>query len=225
MRLKTEFTSHRNKTRPIFESLRRDILDGRFRSHANLPGSRALAQELGVSRGTINLVLAMLAAESLVEIAPGLPARVLPVASPSEKTPRAQQVHLSSWAKRLAPLENRGAAAFFSPGRLADEYFPAVQWQRAVKMAYRNAGTTSSSQHTSAAGLSELRKNIAAHLAYSRGLATKTENIAIVNGSTQAIALIAQLLLDAKDHAAFENPGFRGIRAAVHAPGMRLPFR
>ena len=62
MRLKTEFTSHRNKTRPIFESLRRDILDGRFRSHANLPGSRALAQELGVSRGTINLALAMLAA-------------------------------------------------------------------------------------------------------------------------------------------------------------------
>lgn len=221
MRLKTEFSGHRNKTRPIFESLRRDILAGRFHSGEKLPGSRALAQELGVSRGTINLVLAMLAAESLVEIAPGLPARVLPVAAPLEKIRRALPVHLSSWAKRLAPLENRSAVAFFSPGRLAEEYFPSVQWQRAVKMAYRNAGTNRSLQYTSAAGYSELRKHIAAHLAYSRGLATKTENIVIVNGSTQAIALIAQLLLDAQDYSAYEDPGFRGIRAAVHATGAR----
>lgn len=221
MRLKTELTSHRNKTRPIFESLRREILAGRFRTNEKLPGSRALAQELGVSRGTVNLVLAMLAAESLIKIFPGSGVFVSAMPPQRPKPPRPQTVRLSAWAKRLAPLERRDHSAFFTPGRLADEYFPAVQWQRAVKMAYRNAGTTSSSRHTSAAGLSELRKNIAAHLAYSRGLATKTENIVIVNGSTQAIALIAQLLLDAKDHAAFENPGFRGIRAAVQATGAQ----
>ena len=221
MRLKTEITGHRNKTRPIFESLRREILAGRFRSHAILPGSRALAEELSVSRGTINLVLAMLAAESLIEIKPGSPARVLPVAAPREKTPRAQKLGLSAWAKRLAPLEHRGATAFFSPGRLADEYFPAAEWQRAVKIAYRNAGKVSSPQYTSAAGFGELRKHIAAHLAYSRGLTTQAENIVIVNGSTQALALVSQLLLDAKDRAAFEDPGFRGIRAAVHATGAQ----
>ena len=221
MRLRIEITGHRNKTRPIFESLRRDILSGRFRANEKLPGSRALAEGLGVSRGTVNLVLAMLAAESLVKIFPGSGVFINAVPLVRGKPPRVQPVQLSAWAKRLAPLEHRDPSVFFAPGRLADEYFPADQWQRAVKMAYRNAGKMSSRQYTSAAGFDELRKHIAAHLAYSRGLATSAENIVIVNGSTQALALISQLLLDAKDSAAFEDPGFRGIRAAIHATGAR----
>lgn len=221
MQFATETTTQRNKTRPIFEALRREILAGRFSAGEKLPGSRALAQEFAVSRGTVNLVLATLAAESLIEIRPGSKARVLHVAQPRKKAARNLPVHLSAWAKRLAPLERRDPSVFFAPGRLADEYFPAVQWQRAVKDSHRNSGKLSSSHHTSTAGFIELRKNIAAHLAYSRGLGTAAENIVIVNGSTQAIALIAQLLLDTKDRAAFEDPGFRGIRAAVHATGAR----
>lgn len=221
MRLTANITSHRNKARPLFESLRREILAGRFRANEKLPGSRALAHEFGVSRGTVNLVLAMLAAESLIKIFPGSGVFISAVPLARAKPPRVQRVQLSTWAKRLAPLEHRDPSVFFAPGRLADEYFPAVQWQRAVKDSHRNAGKMSSSLHTSAAGFSDLRKSIAAHLAYSRGLATAVDNIVIVNGSTQAIALIAQLLLDAKDCAAFEDPGFRGIRAAIHATGAR----
>ena len=221
MRLTATITSPRNKARPLFESLRREILAGRFRAHEKLPGSRALAQELGVSRGTVNLVLAMLAAESLIRVVPGSGVFVTNVPQQRPKTPRAQSVHLSAWAKRLAPLEKRDAPAFFSPGRLADEYFPEVQWRRAIKDSHRRAGSAGSRFHTSAAGFAELRKAIATHLAYSRGLNTTAENIVIVNGSTQAIALIAQLLLDAKDRATFEDPGFRGIRAAVQATGAR----
>ncbi len=225
MLLNPDITRPREKARPIFESLRREILSGRFAVGEKLPGSRALARQLGVARGTINLALAMLAAEGLVEIRPASGVIVVFSAKPPGGVKLLRTPRFSRWASRLPPPSAERERPFFETGRLADSYFPERDWLQAIKAGRRNFGVLSSQVEQSVAGYAGLRKMIAAHLNYSRGLRVDPENIAVVNGSMQAIALITQLLLDPQDTAAFEDPGFHGIRSAIQATGAKsLPL-
>ncbi|HNH97131.1 MAG TPA: winged helix-turn-helix domain-containing protein, partial [Microthrixaceae bacterium] len=58
----------RQKVLRLFNALRDDIVAGRFSETQTLPGSRALAEMLQISRGTVNMAYAMLAAEGLITI-------------------------------------------------------------------------------------------------------------------------------------------------------------
>src|SRR5512143_608691 len=49
--------------RQLYRALRAAILDGRFEAGARLPGTRALARELGVSRNTVLQATEQLVAE------------------------------------------------------------------------------------------------------------------------------------------------------------------
>lgn len=222
MKITPELKNARRRSGAIFETLRRDILAGRFAAGEKLPGSRSLATRLGVARGTVNMALARLAAEGLIEIKNSQAARV---AVKITRPPRDQKISsptLSGWARRLPVASPDRAAAFFASGILDQENFPEREWLACVRKTLRQTALHANEEALSAAGYRPLREAIAAHLKYSRGLDASAENIVIVNGSMQAIALIAQLLLEAGDTGAFENPGFHGIRAAFHATGAAL---
>jgi len=221
MRLKPDLTHSRRKARAIFEELRREILAGRFSAGEKLPGSRALAAELGVARGTVNMALAMLAAEHLIEIHAASGARVSARLEPPARPKKIPDIHLTAWAGRLEELSASETPAFFATGQLADEHFPERDWLHALRESRRGYGLLHSGVRLSPAGFLPLRQSIAQHLSYSRGIQASAENIVIVNGSMQALALICQLLIDKKSRAAFEDPGFHGIRAAIHATGAR----
>ncbi|MCY3641457.1 MAG: winged helix-turn-helix domain-containing protein, partial [Gammaproteobacteria bacterium] len=57
--------------RQICEGLRNDILDGRLPAGSRLLPSRALAEQLGISRNTVLFAYEQLAAEGLVEARTG----------------------------------------------------------------------------------------------------------------------------------------------------------
>ncbi len=219
MRLSPDLTHSRDKARPIFEELRRQILAGRFKTGEHLPGSRTLAVTLGVARGTVNMALAMLDAAGLIATSQGARARVSFTVPRAVKKEKKLPPNLSAWAQRLPTQRHTTGRAFFATGILADEYFPEREWLQAMKVSRRHSGILLSANGPSPSGFLPLRENIAAHLKYSRGVDARAENIVIVNGSMQAIALIAQLLLERGKAGAFENPGFHGIRSAIHATG------
>ncbi|MFO1480949.1 MAG: PLP-dependent aminotransferase family protein, partial [Turneriella sp.] len=221
MRLDPDLSKPRDKVRPLFESLRREILAGRFAAGELLPSSRQLARELGIARGTVNLAIAQLAAEGLVTVEPAAGVRVAIKAQPRRAVTKPAEIRFSQWAERLPRLPQHGQPAFFATGRLADEFFPEREWRQAVKAGRNEADLLSSTVALSPAGYLPLRKTIAAHLQYSRGLAAGAENIVIVNGSMQALALTAQLLLEKGRTGAFEDPGFHGIRAAITMTGAQ----
>lgn len=221
MRLKPDLTHSRRKARAIFEELRREILAGRFSAGEKLPGSRAIAAELGVARGTVNMALAMLAAEHLIEIHAASGARVSARFEAPARPKKIPNIHLTAWAGRLEELSAPGTPAFFATGQLADEHFPERDWLHALRKSRREYGLLHSGVRLSPAGFLPLRQSIAQHLSYSRGIQASAGNIMIVNGSMQALALICQLLIDEKSSAAFEDPGFHGIRAAIQATGAR----
>jgi GntR family transcriptional regulator/MocR family aminotransferase len=68
----------------------------------------------------------------------------------------------------------------------------------------------------------ELRRAIAEHLALTRGVRCEPEQVVVVNGTQQAVDLVARLLLDAGSVAAMEDPGYPSARAAFLAAGARV---
>ena len=62
--------------RRIYEVLRDQILGRVYGSNGSLPSSRALAEELGVSRGTVTVAYEQLAAEGFIETRHGARPRV-----------------------------------------------------------------------------------------------------------------------------------------------------
>ena len=55
----------------VFKQIRGLIVSGRLRPGARLPGSRALSEQLGVSRNTVILAYETLTAEGYLEFAGG----------------------------------------------------------------------------------------------------------------------------------------------------------
>ena len=56
-----------NKHRDIFETLKRDILDGKYEAGKPLPSAPALMRRLGVARATVDRAMSALEHEGLVE--------------------------------------------------------------------------------------------------------------------------------------------------------------
>lgn len=63
-----------------------------------------------------------------------------------------------------------------------------------------------------------LREALAGYLSRARGVTTAAEQIVIVNGSQQALDLLARLLVDAGDRVVFDV----GTISKVLSPAMRL---
>ncbi|TKB26019.1 MAG: winged helix-turn-helix transcriptional regulator, partial [Mesorhizobium sp.] len=62
--------------RQIYESLREQILRGVYDTGSQLPSSRGLAEELGVSRTTVTAAYEQLAAEGFIDVRQGARHRV-----------------------------------------------------------------------------------------------------------------------------------------------------
>ena len=110
----------------IERSLRDDIRAGRLAAGARLPSSRALAVELGVSRGVVTEAYGQLAAEGYLHTRQGAPVRVASAVRAS--APRAP-------ARSLLP----SFAYHFHPGLPDLAGFPRDRWLRSLRAAWRQA--------------------------------------------------------------------------------------
>ena len=72
------------------------------------------------------------------------------------------------------------------------------------------------------AGHPALREAIAEYLAAARGVGCTAEQVIIVSGIRQALAVAARLLLDPGDRVWLENPGYPGLRGPLVAAGAKL---
>jgi GntR family transcriptional regulator/MocR family aminotransferase len=67
-----------------------------------------------------------------------------------------------------------------------------------------------------------LREAICTHLQRSRAVACDPSQILVVNGSQQALDLIARVLIEPGDRVAIEDPGYQGTREVLRGAGARL---
>jgi GntR family transcriptional regulator / MocR family aminotransferase len=226
--------------RQLYEGLREAILTRRLAPGMRLPSTRTLARELGLSRYTVVDAFRQLSAEGYLEgkvgagtcvartlpddfLRPVLPASAAVVPS-RERRPRSQRIDvLMAFGKPLlgTRLSQRQHNQPFQVGVPALDAFPGDRWGRLVA---RHARAMSVSMHgyQDPAGYVPLRRAIASYLAAARGVHCTAEQVIVVNGSQQGIALTAQVLLNPSEAVWMEDPGYPGARGALLGAGARL---
>ncbi|WP_211462344.1 aminotransferase-like domain-containing protein [Collimonas silvisoli] len=217
--------------RQLHHRIKEAILDGRLAPGSRLPGSRALAEALSISRNTVTAAYDLLAAEGYVQ-SDRQGTRVATLSRPAP--PRMLQTKgtppsIPAIALRLARIQpsvpRADAGATLRPGVPALSHFPLAAWRRAVDRAIRHAGP-SALGYGDPLGEPALRAAIARHLGIARGVRCESAQVVITEGAQEALALCVRLLTNPGDTAWIEDPGYRGAKAAMHAGDLRLaPIR
>lgn len=183
--------------------LRELILSGRVTPGARLPSSRALADELGVSRITVTTSMDQLVAEGYAQgeqgrglfVVSDLPDAVL------NMRPRFQP----------EPLEPLGPVAAaprpFQPAAVDARLFPHAEWAKLLERSWRDAFSDGFSG-VPAAGFAPLREAVAHHLHEWRGLACQPAQVFITAGAVDAAQLIFQVLELSGQKIVLEEPGY-----------------
>jgi GntR family transcriptional regulator/MocR family aminotransferase len=216
----------------IYSGIRVAILDGVLEPGTRLPSSRALAEELGVSRTTVLLSLEQLLSEGYLAAHRGSGTFVarelpddLPHSGPSGPAPEPRHPPLSARGAALAavpPAARRlaGPPRAFRIGSPALELFPLRLWSQLARRRLRSLAPEQL-DYGEAKGHRDLREAIAGQVR-TRGTQCTAEQVIIVGGSQRALDLICQLLLDPGDQAWMEEPGFPGARLALLGAGARI---
>ncbi|HYC55369.1 MAG TPA: PLP-dependent aminotransferase family protein [Candidatus Binatia bacterium] len=223
--------------RQVYLALRQSILSGELRRGARLPSSRALAEELSVSRTITQLAYEQLIAEGYLAGRVGSGTYVAEELDPQLNADSdeddgidAEPPRLSRAGRRVlersaslygAAFALRGRQRYdFRPGLppLAD--FPHERWRRMLgRQARRLDGAAY--EYPPAKGLLVLREALVSYLRRSRALVCDPEQIVIVGGSQQGLDLAARVLLDPDDEFLIEEPGYEGARNVFSLTGAR----
>jgi GntR family transcriptional regulator/MocR family aminotransferase len=226
--------------RQIYETLRLSILNGELDRGSQVPATRLLAKELGVSRMTVVNAYDQLLAEGYLEaksgagtyVASDLPDatfRVEGLASTRSKQPAKQREHaLSRRGQWLASnkvtalrMEADSTNYAFQNGVPAIDEFPFRVWSQLASRRSNNPPRELLG-YGDPAGYRPLREAIAAHLRSTRGVRCDADQLIIVSGSQQALDLIARILLDPEEPVWVEEPCYPGARNALLSAGARV---
>ena len=192
-------------------ALRDAIRSGRLAPHVRLPSTRALATDLGLSRGTVSAAFDQLVAEGFLTVRRGSGTTVSEL--PPRPSPGDQE--------RQAAAE-RAPRHDLRPGRPDVSQFPVAAWLRATRRALGDARSEAFG-YGDPRGRVELRTALAEYLGRARGVLAAPDQIVITSGYVQALALLARVLGAAGTTAiAMEDPGLAFHREIVRRAGLSV---
>jgi len=208
-----EFLIELNRSQPrrlhaqIEGGLRDAICSGRLAAGVVLPSTRALAADLGVTRGVVVAAYDQLLAEGYLLARHGSGTVVNSAPSAPDRTARA-----------AAPATE--LTIDFRPSVPDLSLFPRAAWLRATRSALQTLPDADLG-YTDPRGLLQLRRAVADYLGRVRGVVADAEQVVICNGFSHGLSLLAaQLLDDGYDTFAVEDPGHDGPREALEAFGI-----
>jgi GntR family transcriptional regulator/MocR family aminotransferase len=210
----------------IARGITADIRRGRLLPGARLPGSRRLAQTLGVHRNTVLSALNALEAEGWIRTEPArgtFICETLPLERPQAfgagpVMPRTLALPPPP-PDVMRPAPERGEIALL--GGLPDlTAAPTPLLARAWRRAVRRGATVLG--YGDPRGDAAIRGALAEMLRDRRGLACSADDLLVTRGSQMAIFLAAQAVLRPGDHVAVECLGYRPAWAALTSTGATL---
>lgn len=224
-----------SRSEPLFlqlsDALQQDIRCGRLRPGTRLPGSRSLAETLGVHRNTVLAGYGELIAQGWLNTRPAggtFVARDLPPGS--TRMPRERLKARLSLAPGfpLGPPVPSARIPDFPPDVLVlakgapdVRRMPAAELSRAYRRALARHGRALLG-YGDPRGHPRLRAALAEMLASTRALPASEETVFITRGSQMALDLIARALLGPGDVVAVEGLGHPGAWAALRLTGASL---
>lgn len=226
LQLDGQGTLHAQLTRALKDAM----LGGRIARGSRLPATRALARELAMSRNTVLAAYEQLHAEGYLYgrvgsgsyVSSSLPEAHAPAGTASASPPQ------SAFSARCRRHFRKGPMpGYHMPGlRYLFQYGvplvnPALTSAWARELA--RAAAYTSPGYPQARGLPALREAVADYLARRRGVLARPENILILAGTQQAMALTARVLVDPGERVLMEDPHYTALRdvLAMHGADVR----
>ncbi|WP_416799228.1 PLP-dependent aminotransferase family protein [Ciceribacter azotifigens] len=199
----------------IADAIIRDITRGRLAPGARLPGTRALARELGVHRNTVDAAYQELLTQGWLR------------AERARGTFVAGDLPQGMMASRVVPVPEEPAevrpALAFTDGAPDPKLVPNKALARAFRRALLSPAFRAGADYGDARGTLALRQALAAYLASDRGVVADPARVLIARGSQMALFLAARAVIEPGQVIAVEEPGyplaweaFRAAGAGVH---------
>ena len=206
--------------RALYHALREAILCGKLHAGSRLPGSRMLAQQLSLSRNTVNAALEQLTLEGYL-LRNRLGTRVAQLAQRTlvQALPDSAVTLGTRVASLPAPVPRDTPVPAFTPGTPAINYFPLPLWRRLYDRVLREEGSALLG-YGDPAGEPSLRAAIARHLALSRGIDCDASQIVMTEGALEGVNLCTMLLSEPGSVAWVEDPGYGGAKSAFAKAGL-----
>jgi GntR family transcriptional regulator/MocR family aminotransferase len=191
-------------SRSIETALREAVTSSRLPAGMRLPGTRSLAHDLGIARGTVVEAYSQLVAEGWLVSATGSGTRVAETRLPTAKT-------ASDHTPPVLDLR---------PGRPDLSIFPHALWAASVKRTLA-AAEGSTLDYGDAGGLRQLREAVAMYVSRTRGVRAEAEAVVITSGFTHGLALLARALREmGVCTIATEDPGLLHHRRLIEGAGL-----
>ncbi len=169
--------------RQLESAIRDSIRTGRLRQGSALPPTRAIAADLGVSRGVVVEAYEQLVAEGYLTSRTG---GYTQVAIAPEPAPEPAQTPPDVATPSRPRID-------FGYGRSDVSQFPRAAWLRSLRTVLTEAPSERFG-YLSGHGMPELREALAGYLNRVRGTAARPENVVICNGYAQGSGLLMQVL-------------------------------
>lgn len=214
------FSLDRNLEDPLFvqlcDQIRQRIASGQIMPNSQLPPSRSLAAELGVSRSTVVTAYEQLVAEGYIEGRGGSGFYVCELGGTDHvKEDSVVPPHNK-------PVENSiEESPLTHPGYPDARLFPYRPWARCLARSAR-LDPTALVASKNPFGDRSLRTAIAAYLSDWRGLNIRPEQVMITAGSIDALETCIRTLTSRGDAIGLENPGYQPLRNIAVNQGLDI---
>ncbi|MEJ7824631.1 MAG: PLP-dependent aminotransferase family protein [Solirubrobacteraceae bacterium] len=196
--------------RRLEHELREGVRAGRLLPGATLPSTRALAAQLGVSRGMVVEAYAQLVAEGYLRARQGAATTVAPRARAGVAA-----ASPASTARPAAPV-----VYDFRYGTPDLSSFPRAAWQACGARVLR-ALPDARLSYGDPRGAIELREALAAYLGRARGVVAHPDRIVITGGTRLGLSLVWHVLRAAgAERVAVEDPGWTTQQATARDAGL-----
>lgn len=203
--------------RQIYLRFRQSIVDGQLRAGERVPSIRALAAELNLARGTVEMAYQLLIGEGYLQARGPAGTVVSPMLQPLSRP-----ADVSPQRPVISTLVHSGAR----PGPLqvglpALDAFPRKVWNRLASRELRQGGIDSL-VYPDARGDAGLREAVAGYLGVSRGIVCSAEQVFVCAGYPAILDLICRSLLVKGDQCWLEEPGYFMARRFLQEAGAQL---
>ena len=210
--------------RQIYLRFRNAIADRLLKPGDRIPSARALAEELGVARGTVEAAYSLLTAEGYVEtrgqagtiVTLGLEPGAQATPAMRDRAVAAPAAGLPMLPPTLLPIPQPMP---FQMGLPALDAFPRKIWSRLAARSIR-ATAPGDMIYPPQAGVAALRREIATYLQLSRGVACTPAQVFVTAGYRETLQLIAGALLKPGDKVWTEDPGYQPTGQVLMQAGM-----
>lgn len=207
--------------RQLYDRVLAAVAAGTLSPGDRLPSARAMAKELGVARGTVELAYSLLASEGYL-LALGQKGTVI---NPELQKPvsAATALPVSSQVIEDAPdsLWRPPQLLPFQMGVPALDAFPRKIWAR-LGARYLRGMRQGDLDYPAPHGLAALRSAIASYLQVSRGIDCGAHQVFITSGWRNSLSLVAHTLLQPGECAWVEDPGYPTTRQVLRQFGLDL---